>query len=107
MRRVLKTWCKSNEDKLSYWQGLDSVSAPFILLSWEDEALAFSLLQSFVEKYLYNFFLNEKNIYLQQTLLVFKQLLAYHEPELYNHLEVKLQFKAGANVLVSILFNMS
>ncbi|CAB5395590.1 unnamed protein product [Rhizophagus irregularis] len=50
-------------NKLVYWQGFDSLCAPFLTLNFNDEALAF--------KYL----------------AVFSHLLSFHDPELSNHLD--------------------
>jgi hypothetical protein len=89
MRRILKAWVAHNTDML-YWQGLDSLLAPFLTLSFNDEARAFCCLQETVSKYLSNFFKRGNGMYLQAYLLVFRQLVAYHEPELAWHL-----FKIG------------
>ena len=52
---MLKTWVAANPH-LCYWQGLDSLSAPHIVLHFGDEALAMACLQAMVAKYLRNFF---------------------------------------------------
>lgn len=36
LKRVLKAWIRANP-ALVYWQGLDSLSAPFICLNFDDE----------------------------------------------------------------------
>lgn len=82
----MKCWVKANYPNLVYWQGLDSVLAPFLVLNFNDEAKAYYCLQVFVEKYLHNFYLPENHLYLQETLQIFTQLLAYHDPELALHL---------------------
>lgn len=89
MRRILKAWVAHNTDML-YWQGLDSLLAPFLTLSFNDEARAYCCLQETVSKYLRNFFRRGNGMYLQAYLLVFRQLVAYHEPVLAWHL-----FKIG------------
>ena len=48
-RRILKAWCINNP-RLVYWQGLDSVCAPFLIANFNDEALAFDSLQCFVNR---------------------------------------------------------
>ena len=42
-KRILKAWVVSNPQYV-YWQGLDSLCAPFLLLNFNDEALAFACL---------------------------------------------------------------
>lgn len=84
-KRVLKAWVVSHPD-LVYWQGLDSLCAPFLSLHFNDEALAYSCLVAFVPKYLHNFFLKDNSAIIQEYLAVFSQLIAFHDPELFNHL---------------------
>eukprot|EP00794_Sanderia_malayensis_P007217 gene7217-8025_t len=84
-KRILKAWVVSHP-KLTYWQGLDSLCAPFLSLNFNDEALAYASLSAFIPKYLYNFFLKDNSPIIQEYLAVFSQMIAYHEPELYNHL---------------------
>ncbi|XP_074619505.1 TBC domain-containing protein kinase-like protein [Acropora palmata] len=84
-KRVLKAWVVSHTD-LVYWQGLDSLCAPFLSLHFNDEALAFACLAAFIPKYLHNFFLKDNSAIIQEYLAVFSQLIAFHDPELFNHL---------------------
>ena len=85
MRRLLKAWVSSNPSFV-YWQGLDSLLAPFLTLNFHDEARCFCCLQEIVRKYLNNFFLKGNASSLQGRLVVFRQLLSYHDPELALHL---------------------
>ena len=48
-RRILKAWCINNP-RLVYWQGLDSVCAPFIICNFNDEAVALNSLECFVNR---------------------------------------------------------
>ncbi|XP_054634685.1 TBC domain-containing protein kinase-like protein isoform X3 [Dunckerocampus dactyliophorus] len=84
-RRVLKAWVVSHPD-LVYWQGLDSLCAPFLYLNFDNEALAYSCMSAFIPKYLYNFFLKDNSHVIQEYLTVFSQMIAFHDPELSNHL---------------------
>eukprot|EP00038_Savillea_parva_P019841 m.29215 g.29215 ORF g.29215 m.29215 type:complete len:798 (+) comp4577_c1_seq1:238-2631(+) len=84
-RRVLKAWISSNPD-LVYWQGLDSVSAPFLVNSFNDEALAFGCLHSFVRRYLGHFFLKDNSQTMQECLAIFVHMISYHDPELGYHM---------------------
>lgn len=76
MRRILKAWVKFNSNVLVYWQGnityhvcnllgLDSVLAPFLVLNFNDESKAYCCLQTFIDKYLHNYFKSENHMYMQ------------------------------------------
>uniref|UniRef100_A0A8C7I3U2 TBC domain-containing protein kinase-like protein n=1 Tax=Oncorhynchus kisutch TaxID=8019 RepID=A0A8C7I3U2_ONCKI len=84
-RRVLKAWVVSHPD-LVYWQGLDSLCAPFLWLNFNNEPLAYACMSAFIPKYLYNFFLKDNSHVIQEYLTVFSQMIAFHDPELSNHL---------------------
>ncbi|XP_073458053.1 TBC domain-containing protein kinase-like protein [Aquarana catesbeiana] len=84
-RRVLKAWVVSHPN-LVYWQGLDSLCAPFLYLNFNNEALAYACMCAFIPKYLYNFFLKDNSHVIQEYLTVFSQMIAFHDPELSNHL---------------------
>nr|XP_033812404.1 TBC domain-containing protein kinase-like protein isoform X1 [Geotrypetes seraphini]XP_033812413.1 TBC domain-containing protein kinase-like protein isoform X1 [Geotrypetes seraphini]XP_033812421.1 TBC domain-containing protein kinase-like protein isoform X1 [Geotrypetes seraphini]XP_033812429.1 TBC domain-containing protein kinase-like protein isoform X1 [Geotrypetes seraphini]XP_033812438.1 TBC domain-containing protein kinase-like protein isoform X1 [Geotrypetes seraphini] len=84
-RCVLKAWVVSHPD-LVYWQGLDSLCAPFLYLNFNNEALAYACMSAFIPKYLYNFFLKDNSHVIQEYLTVFSQMIAFHDPELSNHL---------------------
>merc|ERR1712188_72629 len=51
-----------------------------------DEPRAYCCLQETVRKYLRKFFMRDNNFFLQAFLLVFRHLLAYHEPLLAAHM---------------------
>ena len=87
LTRVLRAWVASNPG-LEYWQGLDSLSAPFVAITWDSggEERAFHMLQRMVRKYLSGMFLQKNTSMLQTQLIVFNQLLAYHDPQLFLHL---------------------
>ncbi|XP_062514712.1 TBC domain-containing protein kinase-like protein isoform X2 [Corticium candelabrum] len=85
-KRVIKAWLFSNFNWV-YWQGLDSLTAPFLHLHFSDEAMAFACLKAFIPKYLNDFFLQDNSSVVQEYLAVFSHLIAYHEPELYTHLK--------------------
>eukprot|EP00727_Mastigamoeba_balamuthi_P003247 m51a1_g1292 hypothetical protein (864) ;mRNA; f:178917-182328 len=84
LKRILKAWLVANPG-LTYWQGLDSVLAPFVALSM-NEAMAFCCLNKFVSTYLPNFFTKDNSPFMQEYLLMFRQILAYHDPVLVCHL---------------------
>lgn len=85
LKRILKAWVVSNPH-LCYWQGLDSLCAPFLYLNFNNEALALACLSAFIKKYLHKFFLSENSAVIEEYLAVFSHLIAFHDPELSNHM---------------------
>ncbi|XP_056010659.1 TBC domain-containing protein kinase-like protein [Ostrea edulis] len=85
-KRILKAWVVSHPQYV-YWQGLDSLSAPFLALNFNNEALAYTCLSAFIPKYLHNFFLKDNSQVIQEYLAVFSHLITFHDPELSNHLD--------------------
>lgn len=85
-KRILKAWVISHPHYV-YWQGLDSLCAPFLSLNFNDEALAYACFSTFIPKYLHNFFLKDNSAVIQEYLAKFSHLIAYHDPELTNHLD--------------------
>ena len=83
--RLLKAWVVSHPG-LVYWQGLDSLTAPFLYLNFNHEAVAYACLSAFIDKYLYKFFLRDNSAVIQEYLAKFSQLIAFHDPELHTHL---------------------
>ncbi|KAK5650705.1 hypothetical protein RI129_001734 [Pyrocoelia pectoralis] len=86
LKRVLKAWIYKNSQYV-YWQGLDSLTAPFLFLNFNDEAKAFACLSKFIPKYLHNFFLRDNSAVIHEYLAKFSQLIAFQDPVLANHLE--------------------
>ncbi|XP_071452434.1 TBC domain-containing protein kinase-like protein [Hetaerina americana] len=84
-KRILKAWVVSHP-KYVYWQGLDSLCAPFLYLNFNNEALAYACLSAFIPKYLHNFFLKDNSAVIQEYLAKFSHLIAFHDPSLANHL---------------------
>ncbi|XP_069678323.1 TBC domain-containing protein kinase-like protein [Periplaneta americana] len=84
-KRVLKAWVVSHPQYV-YWQGLDSLCAPFLYLNFSNEAQAFACLSAFIPKYLHNFFLKDNSAVIQEYLAKFSHLIAFHDPALANHL---------------------
>ncbi|KAJ8921997.1 hypothetical protein NQ315_008635 [Exocentrus adspersus] len=85
LKRILKAWVYKNTQYV-YWQGLDSLTAPFLYLNFNDEAKAFACLSAFVPKYLHKFFLKDNTAVIEEYLAKFSQLIAFHDPALANHL---------------------
>ncbi|MFH4978876.1 hypothetical protein AB6A40_005585 [Gnathostoma spinigerum] len=85
MKRLLKTWLLSHKQYV-YWQGLDSLAAPFLLLHFNNLPVAYFCLSSFTSLYLKNFFLKDNSEVIQEYLVVFNHLLAFVDAHLYSHL---------------------
>ncbi|OQV14537.1 TBC domain-containing protein kinase-like protein [Hypsibius exemplaris] len=85
LKRILKAWI-ADHPQFVYWQGLDSLSAPFVYLNFSDEPLAYACLSAFVTKYVHSFFLKDNTPVIQEYLAVFSHLLAFHDPILATHL---------------------
>ena len=85
LKRVLKAWLSSHQH-LTYWQGLDSLCAVFLHLNFNNEARAYKSLSLFIDKYLYNFFLKDNSAIIQEYLIVFAHLVAFHDPDLSCHM---------------------
>ncbi|KAF2351881.1 Rab-GTPase-TBC domain [Trinorchestia longiramus] len=83
--RLLKAWVVSHPG-LVYWQGLDSLTAPFLYLNFNNEPLAYACLTAFIDKYLYKFFLRDNSAVIQEYLAKFSHLVAFHDPLLFSHL---------------------
>ncbi len=55
-------------------QGLDSLSAPFLYLNFNEEALAFACLSAFIPKYLYGMFQKNNTEVIHEYLAKFSHL---------------------------------
>ncbi|KAG8266729.1 hypothetical protein J6590_065763 [Homalodisca vitripennis] len=86
LKRVLKAWVVSHPQYV-YWQGLDSLCAPFLYLNFNNEARAYACLSAFIPKYLNNFFLKDNSAVIREYLLKFSQLITFHDPVLSSHLQ--------------------
>uniref|UniRef100_A0A9J2PKT0 TBC domain-containing protein kinase-like protein n=2 Tax=Ascaris TaxID=6251 RepID=A0A9J2PKT0_ASCLU len=85
LKRLLKAWLLSHNNYV-YWQGLDSLAAPFLVLHFNRIPVAYACLDSFISLYLHNFFLKDNSAVIQEYLAVFNHLLAYVDARLYWHL---------------------
>ncbi|XP_054167454.1 TBC domain-containing protein kinase-like protein, partial [Oppia nitens] len=94
LTRVLKAWLRHNEAKGDvYWQGLDSLAAPFVILNFNNEPQAFACFNAFTHKYLKGFFQRDNSRVIQEYLALFSILIKFQDPVLANHLN-GLQFMA-------------
>lgn len=85
LKRLLKAWLLAHPNFV-YWQGLDSLSAPFLVLHFNQLPVAFACLESFIALYLNNFFLKDNSAIIQEYLTIFNHLLAFVDAVLYAHL---------------------
>lgn len=85
LKRLLKAWVTAHPQYV-YWQGLDSLTAPFLWLNFCNEERAFLSLYKFIPKYLHWFFLRDNSAIIKEYLFKFSQLVAFHEPRLAQHL---------------------
>ncbi|CEF70860.1 Rab-GTPase-TBC domain and Protein kinase domain and Rhodanese-like domain and Serine/threonine-/dual specificity protein kinase, catalytic domain and Protein kinase-like domain-containing protein [Strongyloides ratti] len=85
LKKLLKAWLLANPEYV-YWQGLDSLAAPFLVHHFNNLPKAFGCLQNFIQRYLKNFFLKDNSHIIQEYLAIFTQLLAFIDSELYYHL---------------------
>ncbi|KAK6766479.1 hypothetical protein RB195_026030 [Necator americanus] len=85
LRRLLKAWLVSHSQYV-YWQGCDSLAAPFLLLNFNSLSTALACLTAFIKKYLNNFFLKDNSAIIQEQLAVFNHLLAFVDAKLYTRL---------------------
>jgi TBC domain-containing protein kinase-like protein len=66
---------------------LDSLTAPFLYLNFNNEERAFNCLYKFIPKYLHGFFLKDNSLVIKEYLSKFSQLTTYHEPVMARHMK--------------------
>ncbi|KAJ8325709.1 hypothetical protein O5D80_005909 [Batrachochytrium dendrobatidis] len=86
LKRVLKAWIENEKGQHVYWQGLDSMCAPFLVLNFDDEALVFASMTAFISKYCHGFFVHDNSKLMREFMLAFRYILSFHDPELSAHL---------------------
>ena len=67
LKRVIKAWLVTNPG-LTYWQGLDSLTVPFVVLHYDREDLAYASMSSFIPKYLNGLFQRDNAAVIQEKL---------------------------------------
>lgn len=85
LKRCLKAWVLE-ENKLLYWQGLDSLCAPFVCTNFLDEGLAYASFKAFVAKYSRGFFTKDNSVLIAENMSALQKLLSFHDCELSAHL---------------------
>ena len=58
-----------------------------IFITFNVAARAFACLSAFIPKYLHKFFLKDNQAVIQEYLGKFSQIIAFHDPQLANHLK--------------------
>ncbi|KAI3638305.1 hypothetical protein MIR68_003916 [Amoeboaphelidium protococcarum] len=81
LRQIIKAYLLNNNG-LVYWQGLDSVCAPFVVLHYFDIGAAYACFDKFIQRYLYSFFRSDNSKVLKEHLHLMKVLLTWHDPQL-------------------------
>ena len=84
LEEVLGLWLSENPD-FSYIQGLDSVCAVLVLVYYEDMAAVYACFSEIVTRYLYTLCLQDNSIHIHETILNFRNLLNFVDPELAGH----------------------
>ena len=122
LRRVIKAWISRHPD-LVYWQGLDSIAAPFVALYCSIETgemdvhldllerdnleslgeyYALSSLSQLIKAYLYGFFQADNSKILKAHLSLLQAILRYADPELNHHMD-KIGFSVDLFAIPLIL----
>jgi hypothetical protein len=90
LEAFLTYYCTSNE--IHYKQGLNEIFGPLILLKYKFKSLKFNKLydlgEVFIDQFLPNYFYEKELYSLQSSLALFVILLKYHEPVVYNRLDI-------------------
>ena len=68
LKNVLKSWVIAETGKYVYWQGLDSLCAPFVSLNFNDDALAFASMRQFVNNFCPGFFVADNSLLMRELI---------------------------------------
>ncbi|CAJ0583288.1 unnamed protein product, partial [Mesorhabditis spiculigera] len=90
LKRLVKAYLRGHPECV-YWQGLDSVAAPFLLLYFEDMPRAFACMSAFITKYMHNVFIHDNIQVIGEYFHQFEKLLAYTDAELWLCMQ-RIQF---------------
>lgn len=86
LRRVLLAWTLAERPRM-YWQGLDSICAPLLLLHKSNEAMTFASLERLISTFLSDIFVLNNHLALQERLLGLQHIVSFLDPRLSNHLQ--------------------
>ncbi|KAJ3104208.1 hypothetical protein HDU97_009463 [Phlyctochytrium planicorne] len=85
LRRILKAWSQT-QTKYVYWQGLDSLLAPFLSLNFTHESFCFSSFTRFFHRFAKAFYLPENNVVIVEHMTALRHVINLMDPELGVHL---------------------
>ena len=85
LRNVLLAWTLAERPRM-YWQGLDSICAPLLLLHKCNEAQTFACLEGLISHFLSDIFVLNNHLALQERLLGLQHIVSFLDPRLSNHL---------------------
>ena len=89
LENILTYYCKSKN--IYYKQGLNEIYGPLLLMKYKYKELTlstiFSLGESFIDKFLPNYFYEKELYSLKSSLGLLLILIKYHEPSVYNRLD--------------------
>ncbi|KAI9331000.1 rab-GTPase-TBC domain-containing protein [Obelidium mucronatum] len=87
MERILKAWViTETPNKNVYWQGLDSLLAPFLALNFTNEARAYLCFKAFIAKYFDGVFKEDNTVALNRCMSNVKYVLSFLDAQLAGHL---------------------
>ena len=87
LKNVLSRWIIENLGKLTYWQGQDSLCAPFAVLFIDNPELAYKGFSKFIERLLPDMFQASNKNVIDRYLNLLQQLLNFFDPKLGAHLD--------------------
>jgi DNA-dependent RNA polymerase auxiliary subunit epsilon len=89
LQNLITYYCKSKN--IFYKQGLNEIFAPLLLMKYKLKELSLSkiyfLCESFIDKFLPNYFYEKEFYSLHSSLGLLLILIRYHEPSVYNRLD--------------------
>ena len=80
------SYASTSDERPCYWQSVDTLCAPLVVLYGDDEVSALATLEAMINKYLRHVFAPDNAHELQKRLLHCRHLLAFHDPALASHL---------------------
>jgi len=87
LKNILSRWIIENTGKLTYWQGQDSLCAPFVVLFIDNPELAYKGFSKFIERLLPDMFQASNKNVIDRYLNLLQQLLNFFDPKLGAHLD--------------------
>ncbi|KAJ3017630.1 UNVERIFIED_CONTAM: hypothetical protein HDU68_011560 [Siphonaria sp. JEL0065] len=87
LERILKSWVITETPNQNvYWQGLDSLLAPFLALNFTNEARAYLCFKAFISKYFDGFFKEDNSAALNRCMNNVKYVMSFLDAQLAGHL---------------------